>query len=260
MVEDGFADPPVRTGVTVPADEARLLAPCEPQVLVGIAHNKTNAFNQGNRDHPLPIQAWHKSIRTVVGPGDAIHARRDVGTVNIEGELAVVIGRDTEGLTLDNAFDYVFGYTVVNDVTNVDRNAVDEKTFQGKGGHGYTPLGPWIETELDDPENVATTVIINGDVAAESGSFNLPSTVAESIVYVAPVDPSRSRRRDHERRAEHVRRRQPGRHGGDHPRRHRLPDQPCRLTPVSASLNTFSRRGPIHEGSRGSRGWRSPVR
>ena len=179
VVEDGFANPPIRTGVIVAVDDARLLAPCEPQVLVGIAHNKTN------NNHPLPIQAWHKSVRTIVGPGDAIHARRDVGTVNIEGELAVVIGRDTEGLTLDTAFDYVFGYTVVNDVTNVDRNAVDEKIFQGKGGHGYTPLGPWIETQLDDPENVATTVSVNGEVAARSGSFNLPSTVAECIVYVS---------------------------------------------------------------------------
>jgi len=131
-------------------------------VLVGIAHNKTN------NNHPLPIQAWHKSVRTIVGPGDAIHARRDVGTINIEGELAVVIGRDTEGLTLDTAFDYVFGYTVVNDVTNVDRNAVDDKIFQGKGGHGYTPLGPWIETQLDDPENVATTVSVNGEPSAST--------------------------------------------------------------------------------------------
>ena len=79
VVEDGFADPPVRTGVTVTADAARLLAPCEPRVLVGIAHNKTN------NDHPLPIQAWHKSVRTIVGQGDAIHARRDIGTINIEG-------------------------------------------------------------------------------------------------------------------------------------------------------------------------------
>ena len=179
VVEDGFADPPIRTGVTVAADDARLLAPCEPQVLVGIAHNKTN------NNHPLPIQAWHKSVRTIVGPGDVIRARRDVGTINIEGELAVVIGRDTEGLTLDTAFDYVFGYTVVNDVTNVDRNAFDDKIFEGKGGHGYTPVGPWIETQLADPENVATTVSVNGEVAARSGSFNLPSTVAESIVYVA---------------------------------------------------------------------------
>lgn len=171
--------------MTVPAAEAQLLAPSEPQVLVGIAHNKTNEFNRGNPDHPLPIQAWHKSLRTVVGPDADIVARRDVGTVNVEGELAVVIGRDTDGITLATAFDYVLGYTVVNDVTNVDRNADGHKSFEGKGGRGYTPLGPWIETELADPEQVATTVSVNGTVRAESGSFNLPSTVAESILYVA---------------------------------------------------------------------------
>jgi 2-keto-4-pentenoate hydratase/2-oxohepta-3-ene-1,7-dioic acid hydratase in catechol pathway len=44
-----------------------------------------------------------------------------VGAVNVEGELAVVIGRGTKGTTVETAFDYVQGYTVVNDVTNVDR-------------------------------------------------------------------------------------------------------------------------------------------
>lgn len=179
LVEDPFADPLTLTGVTVAAADAPLLTPCEPRVLIGIAHNKTN------NDHPLPIQAWHKSVRSIVGPGDPIEARRDVGTVNIEGELAVVIGRATTGLTAETAFEYVLGYTVVNDVTNVDRNAHDEKSFEAKGGRGYTPLGPWIETELDDPEHVATTVTVNGVVRAESGSFNLPSTVAESLAYVA---------------------------------------------------------------------------
>jgi 2-keto-4-pentenoate hydratase/2-oxohepta-3-ene-1,7-dioic acid hydratase in catechol pathway len=148
-------------------------------VLIGIAHNKTN------NDHVLPIQAWHKSVRSLVRPNAVIQARRDVGTVNVEGELAVVIGRDTAGLTADTAFDYVLGYTVVNDVTNVDRTTVDEKNFEGKGGLGYTPIGPWIETELDDPEQLAITVTINGTVKADSGTFNLPSTVAESIAYVA---------------------------------------------------------------------------
>ena len=179
VVEDWLAEPPVGTGVSVAPEDAHLLAPCEPRVLVGIAHNKTN------NDHVLPIQAWHKSVRSVVSPNAVIQARRDVGTVNIEGELAVVIGRETEGITVDTAFDYVLGYTVVNDVTNVDRNTVDEKNFEGKGGHGYTPIGPWIETELNDPEHVVIMVTVNGTVKATSGTFNLPSTVAESIAYVA---------------------------------------------------------------------------
>ena len=49
-----------------------------------------------------------------------------------------MIGRDTKGITVANAFDYVMGWTI----TNVDRNTIDEKIFQGKGGIGYTPLGP----------------------------------------------------------------------------------------------------------------------
>ena len=111
-----------------------------------------------------------------------------MGTVNIEGELAVVIGRDTEGLTLETAFDYVLGYTVVNDVTNVDRNAVDEKTFQGKGGHGYTPLGPWIETELDDPENVATTVT-STDTWRPSPAASTCPRPSRRASSTSPVDP-----------------------------------------------------------------------
>lgn len=74
---------------------------------------------------------------------------------------------------------------MVNDLTNVDRNTVDEKNFEGKGGHGYTPIGPWIETELNDPEHLVIMVTVNGTVKADSGTFNLPSTVAESIAYVA---------------------------------------------------------------------------
>ncbi|HSU34453.1 MAG TPA: Rv2993c-like domain-containing protein [Propionibacteriaceae bacterium] len=61
VVEDAYADPLVRTGVTVPAADGRPLACGEPQVLVSFAHHKTN------NDHPL-IQAWPKSIRTPSWP------------------------------------------------------------------------------------------------------------------------------------------------------------------------------------------------
>jgi hypothetical protein len=114
------------TGVSIAPDDAHLLSPCEPRVLVGIAHNKAN------NGHVLPILPWHKSVRSVVSPNAGILARRDVGTVNIAGELAVVIGRDTAGITVNTAFDYLLGYTVVNDVTNVDRNAVARRTSKAR--------------------------------------------------------------------------------------------------------------------------------
>ena len=176
LIENPFAAALVYTGESIPAADAVLLAAVDPRVLVGIGHNQPG--------HPLPMQAWHKSVHTVAGTGDSIHAVRGVGTVNIEGELAVVIGRSASNLTTANAFDAVLGYTVANDVTNVDQGAIDERNFQGKSGTNYTPLGPWIETELADPENVATEVVINGTVVASSGSFNLPSSVAATLVYI----------------------------------------------------------------------------
>jgi 2-keto-4-pentenoate hydratase/2-oxohepta-3-ene-1,7-dioic acid hydratase in catechol pathway len=88
-----------------------------------------------------------------------------------------VIGRDTKGITVANAFDYVMGWTI----TNVDRNTIDEKIFQGKGDIGYTPLGPWVETELNHPDDVTITVTINGEIRAASGTTCcLPSRKASS--------------------------------------------------------------------------------
>jgi 2-keto-4-pentenoate hydratase/2-oxohepta-3-ene-1,7-dioic acid hydratase in catechol pathway len=61
----------------------------------------------------------------------------------------------------------------------------NEENFEGKGCQGYTPIGPWIETELSNPEQVVITVTVNAIVKAASGTFNLLSTVAESIAHVA---------------------------------------------------------------------------
>jgi 2-keto-4-pentenoate hydratase/2-oxohepta-3-ene-1,7-dioic acid hydratase in catechol pathway len=178
VIVDPFAAEFEYTGATVPLAEATLLAPVEPAVIVGIAHNLTN------NDHPMPMQAWLKSNRTLANPGDSIRLTRDVGTVNVEGELCVVIGKYASKLTLENAFEVVLGYTAANDVTNVDQVPIDSKNFQPKAGVNYTPVGPWIETTVGDPENVATTVRVNGEVRAVSGSFNLPSSVAQCLVYV----------------------------------------------------------------------------
>lgn len=177
-VVDAFATELELTGTHTPADAAEFLPPVEPRVLLGIAQNV------GNNDHVLPIQAWHKSVHTVAGHNSVIHARQGVGTVNIEGELAVVIGKTATDLTAENAHEYVLGYTIANDATNLDQVAIDEKNFQGKAGQNYTPLGPWIETDIADPKNVATTVTVNGVVRAESGSFNLGSSVVDTLVYV----------------------------------------------------------------------------
>ena len=175
---DPFSEPLSFTGSSTTEADAVFLAPVRPAVIVGIAHNLTI------NSHPLPIQAWHKSVHTLAGPDEPIVAARGRGTVNVEGELAVVIRKTSTGLTAGNALEHVLGFTCVNDVTNVDQGAVDERNFQGKAGVNYTPLGPWIETAIPDPDLVGIDVIVNGEVRAKSGSFNLPSSVVDCLLYV----------------------------------------------------------------------------
>ncbi|MFD2792762.1 fumarylacetoacetate hydrolase family protein [Promicromonospora vindobonensis] len=169
-------DPRPTGAAPVPAAQAEVLAPCEPRLVVGIAQNGPDA--------PLPVQAWLKSPRTVVPSGTGVRLRRDVGRVIAEGEVAVVIGRPTEGLDVRNAHEYVLGVTAVNDVTNPDRNAVDVRNFEGKGGAGYTPLGPFLETDID-LDRVDLHVAINGEERAATGSHELPSSIAACLAYVA---------------------------------------------------------------------------
>ncbi|KAB1657924.1 fumarylacetoacetate hydrolase family protein [Pseudoclavibacter chungangensis] len=159
-----------------PVTDAVPLAPCAPTVVVGIAQN--------GQDAPSPVQAWLKSPRTVVASGTTVPLRRGVGRNDIEGEVAVVVGRPSDGLTAANAHEYVLGVTAVNDVSNPARASSDPRNFEGKGGIAYTPLGPWIETEAD-LDDVPLHVDIDGVARARTSSAELPASIADCLAYVA---------------------------------------------------------------------------
>lgn len=176
-VADPFADNPVLTGPRYPVGSARLLAPVQPLVVLGMAHNGAH----GDRD--LPRQAFVKSPRTVIGPGDPIIVDDGLGQVNIEGELAVVIRRTSRHLSAEQVPDAILGYTIGNDVTAVEQIALDEKLTQAKHGDGFTPLGPWIETDLDAAA-VPITVAVSGKPSAHATTAQLAWNITEQLVYL----------------------------------------------------------------------------
>jgi 2-keto-4-pentenoate hydratase/2-oxohepta-3-ene-1,7-dioic acid hydratase in catechol pathway len=168
-----------------PQDEGEVvtgtvIAPVDPAVVVGIAQN--------GPEHVSPVQAWLKSPRTVIGSGAEVTLRRDAGAQVAEGEIAVVIGRPTAGLTAENAHEYVLGVTAVNDLSSPERAAIDPRNFESKSGEGYTPLGPWIDTRagIDD---VPLAVEVDGRRVAETGSRELPMSIRECLAYLAAWSP-----------------------------------------------------------------------
>ena len=168
LVEDVFADEIRCRDRWVALADARLLAPVEPRTVVGMAHNT------GPSDRLLPPQAFLKPARSVIGHGDPVPVPAGLGLVHAEAELAVVIG--SSGVVL--------GYTVANDVTARDLQAQDSLWTQAKGQRGFTPLGPWIETDLD-PAGAVVGLRVDGEVAPEADTGRLARTVTEVVTWVS---------------------------------------------------------------------------
>lgn len=74
-----------------------------------------------------------------------------VDSLDYEAELAVIIGREAKNVKKEDAFDYVFGYTVINDVSARNVQTRHKQWYFGKSLDGFTPMGPFIVTEDDIP-------------------------------------------------------------------------------------------------------------
>ncbi|MGQ3385063.1 MULTISPECIES: fumarylacetoacetate hydrolase family protein [Glutamicibacter] len=160
------------TGATHSLDDVRLVAPIIPRSkVVGFGRTyREHAKELGNEVPQEPIM-FLKPNTSVVGHGDPVTLPAFSDEVSFEGELAVVIGRICKDVPADKAQDVIFGYTVANDLTARDAQRSDLQWARAKGFDGSCPLGPWIETELPDPDDVGIVTRVNGEVK-QDGSTN----------------------------------------------------------------------------------------
>ena len=127
-----------------------------------------------------------KPSTAVTGPGATIARPVDVGRVDFEGELAVVIGRLARDVPREKALDAVLGYTCANDVTARDQQLADGQWTRGKGYDSFCPLGPWLETDLD-PADLQLTTTVNGEVRQSASTAQMLHDVPALIEHVSKV-------------------------------------------------------------------------
>jgi len=120
----------------------------------------------------------------IIGSGQPIPAFLDyTESVDYEGELAVVIGVGGRGITSSQAFDHVFGYTIVNDVTSRRMQKLHQQWFMGKSLDGFCPMGPCIVTREAVPDVGALRIQTRvNDELRQDGIirdmiFNIPSLI-----------------------------------------------------------------------------------
>jgi 2-keto-4-pentenoate hydratase/2-oxohepta-3-ene-1,7-dioic acid hydratase in catechol pathway len=137
---------------------------------------------QGSEIDAYPA-VFTKPASCVVGPNAPVSLHRNVtASVDYEAELAVVIGREGINISHAKALDYVFGYTIVNDVTARDRQKNHKQWYLGKSLDTFCPMGPWIVSASDvDPANLSVKTWVNGDLRQNANTkdliFDIPSLI-----------------------------------------------------------------------------------
>ncbi|HLJ35662.1 MAG TPA: fumarylacetoacetate hydrolase family protein [Ktedonobacteraceae bacterium] len=137
---------------------------------------------------PTAAVIFTKSPTTVNGPyGEIAVDPRVSEQIDWEAELAVIIGKTGKNIREEDALDYVFGYTVLNDVTARDLQDRHRQFFKGKSIDGYCPMGPWIVTadEIADPQNLAISCRVNGVTKQNDNTGNMIFSVRQIIAILS---------------------------------------------------------------------------
>lgn len=186
------------------------------QILAPIPEPRRNVFCIGKnyRDHVKEIQNalggtalddggdapqapifFTKATTAVSAPGTAIPASDDPSdSTDYEGELAIIIGREGKKISKENAMDYIYGYSVLNDVTARRLQKKHQQWFLGKSLDDYCPMGPALVTadEIDDVTSLKLQTTVNGELR-QNGSlteliFDIP-TIIETLSATMTLKP-----------------------------------------------------------------------
>jgi 2-keto-4-pentenoate hydratase/2-oxohepta-3-ene-1,7-dioic acid hydratase in catechol pathway len=171
-------------------DEIQLVAPIprpSKNVFCIGKNYRDHAIEMGSEaDIPEDIMVFSKAPTAVIGHGEGIPSHSKVtDQLDYEGELAVVIGKTGTAISKAEAMDYVFGYTIINDITARDLQQKHKQFLLGKSLNGTCPMGPWIvhHSKISNPENLMIETKVNGEVRQKGNTsdfiFDIRTMIAE---------------------------------------------------------------------------------
>lgn len=167
-----------------------LLAPIpDPSKIICLAFNYyDHARDAGLTPSNEPV-IFIKPRTTLNHPFNDIVCPYFVERLDYEAELAVIIGKNTKDIEPENASDYIFGYTILNDVSARDIQFKDKQFTRGKSIDTFAPSGPWITTkdEIDDPQNLQIVTKVNGEIRQNSSSSKMVISIEKIISSLSKV-------------------------------------------------------------------------
>ncbi|MFF4099608.1 fumarylacetoacetate hydrolase family protein [Streptomyces sp. NPDC001903] len=188
------ADPAARPAGSVHRlEDVTLAAPLRPGKIIGVGLNYVEHVEESSRsldtDKELPPRPvlFSKPATAVTGPGAPILHNGDLTQqLDWECELAVVIGRTAFRVSEEDAYEHIFGFSIVNDISARDQRRSGQWFFS-KGQDSYAPFGPVVVTadEIPDPMGLDLSLRVNGVTKQKSNTRHMLFPIARLIADIS---------------------------------------------------------------------------
>ncbi|HYP15364.1 MAG TPA: fumarylacetoacetate hydrolase family protein, partial [Bryobacteraceae bacterium] len=171
-------------------DSIKLLAPIpRPEKLICVGLNYRDHAIESKMEIPSVPTIFNKFPSCVIGPGDTVVLPKNSVKPDYEAEFAFVIGKAGRHVSAENWREYIFGYTIINDVSARDVQLATTQWLMGKSFDTFAPMGPWLVTddEIQDPHALDIKMTINGEVLQNSNTRELIFRIPDLIAYLSSV-------------------------------------------------------------------------
>lgn len=172
---------------TILLKDVKVLPPLTPSKVVAVGLNYAKHVTEISKEREAPQEPllFLKPSTSVIGPDEKIVRPRKSDEVHYEGELAVVMKRKAKGIEIEEARDYILGYTCLNDVTARDWQRKDIQWTRAKSCDTFCPIGPAIITDIENPNRLKIETRLNGGVKQSSTTSDLLFKVEQLVSYIS---------------------------------------------------------------------------
>ncbi|MFB4163812.1 fumarylacetoacetate hydrolase family protein [Alteribacillus sp. JSM 102045] len=164
-------------------------APCvlQPEKIICIGLNYARHAEESGMDKPKEPIVFNKYANALAAHKETVTIPKEAEKVDYEAELAIVIGDTGRNIGEDEAFQYMYGFAVSNDVSARDLQFKSPQWVLGKSCDGFCPLGPELVTydELDNPASLAIKSHVNGEIRQDSNTSDMIFNCDEIVSYVS---------------------------------------------------------------------------
>jgi 2-keto-4-pentenoate hydratase/2-oxohepta-3-ene-1,7-dioic acid hydratase in catechol pathway len=180
----------IKRGAPYKLDQVKLLAPLvnPPKIICLGLNYRDHATEQDTKIPDEPV-IFMKPRTAITGPNMPIIKPKFVRELDYEAELAIVMGKKAKNITARDAKHYIFGYTILNDISARDIQFKDKQWTRSKGFDTFAPTGPCITTteQIPDPDNLTIKTWVNQKLRQNSTTKNMVFNAYEIVHHLSKV-------------------------------------------------------------------------